>query len=168
MIHLLCIVQMLMMCHILNGKAEWKCGQELGRRKSERWDGCAIHSKEYAQTTGVKYACCSSEELQGSQYKELRLSKGKRWVIKGNKGQMIKVCCAHVLSQFSCIQLCDPMDCSPPGSSVHGIIQARILEWVAMTSYRGSSQPRGWASISCISCTGRWIPYHCVTWEFCV
>ena len=106
MIHLICIAQILMMCHILNGKAEWKCGQELCRRKSERWDGCAIHSKEYAQTTGVKYACCSSEELQGSQYKELRLSKGKRWVIKGNKGQMIKVCCAHMLSQFSCIQLC--------------------------------------------------------------
>ena len=37
--------------------------------------------------------------------------------------------------------LCDPMDCSPPGSSVHGILQARILEWVAMPSSRGSSQP---------------------------
>ena len=38
--------------------------------------------------------------------------------------------------------LCNPMDCSPPGSSVHGILQARILEWVAMPSSRGSSQPR--------------------------
>ena len=38
--------------------------------------------------------------------------------------------------------LCDPIDCSPPGSSVHGIFQARILEWVAMPSSRGSSQPR--------------------------
>ena len=37
---------------------------------------------------------------------------------------------------------CDPMDCSPPGSSVHGIIQARILEWVAISSSRGSSQPK--------------------------
>ena len=35
--------------------------------------------------------------------------------------------------------LCDPMDCSPPGSSVHGILQARILEWVAIPSFRGSS-----------------------------
>ena len=41
-----------------------------------------------------------------------------------------------------CLTLCDPMDCSPPGSSVHGILQARILEWVAMPSSRGSSQPR--------------------------
>ena len=47
-----------------------------------------------------------------------------------------------VLSRVSRVQLCNPMDCSPPGSSVHGILQARILEWVAMPSSRGSSQPR--------------------------
>ena len=41
-----------------------------------------------------------------------------------------------------CLTLCDPMDCSPPGSSVHGIFQERILEWVAMPSSRESSQPR--------------------------
>ena len=43
-----------------------------------------------------------------------------------------------------CLILCDPMDCSPPGSSVHGISQARILEWVAISSSMGSSQPRDW------------------------
>ena len=42
----------------------------------------------------------------------------------------------------SCPTLCDPMDCNPPGSSVHGISQARILEWVASSFSRGSSQPR--------------------------
>ena len=42
----------------------------------------------------------------------------------------------------SCLTLCDPMDCSPPGSSVHGILQARILEWVAISYFRGSSRPR--------------------------
>ena len=42
----------------------------------------------------------------------------------------------------SCPTLCDPMDCSLPGSSVHGIFQARILEWVAISISRGSSQPR--------------------------
>ena len=41
-----------------------------------------------------------------------------------------------------CLTLCDPMDCSPPGSSVQGILQARILEWVAISSSRVSSQPR--------------------------
>ena len=42
----------------------------------------------------------------------------------------------------SCLTLCDPLDCSPPGSSVHGISQARTLEWVAISFSRGSSQPR--------------------------
>ena len=51
--------------------------------------------------------------------------------------------------------LCDPMDCSPPGSSVHGILQARTLEWVAMPSSRGSSQPRDRMQISSASCVGR-------------
>ena len=45
------------------------------------------------------------------------------------------------------------MDCSPPGSSVHGILQARILEWVAMPSSRGFSWSRDWAHVSCGSCT---------------
>ena len=45
----------------------------------------------------------------------------------------------------------DPMDCSPPGLSVHGILQARILEWVAIPSSRGSSQPRDWTQVSHIA-----------------
>ena len=44
--------------------------------------------------------------------------------------------------------LCDPVDCSPPGSSVHEILQARILEWVAMPFSRGSSQPRDQTQVS--------------------
>ena len=52
----------------------------------------------------------------------------------------------------SCPTLCDPMDCSPPGSSVHGISQARILEWVAISSSRWPSQPRDRTCISCVSC----------------
>ena len=50
--------------------------------------------------------------------------------------------CLHAKSLEVCLTRCDPMDCSPPGSSVHGILQARILEWVAVPSSRGSSQPR--------------------------
>ena len=49
-----------------------------------------------------------------------------------------------------CLILCDPMDCSPPGSSVQGISQARILEWVAISSSRGSSRPRDQTRVSCI------------------
>ena len=50
----------------------------------------------------------------------------------------------------SCLTLCDHMDCSPPGSSVHGIFQARILEWVATSFSRGSSWPRDQTRVSCI------------------
>ena len=49
----------------------------------------------------------------------------------------------HVSAKLlSLVRLCDPMDCSPPGSSLHGVLQARRLEWVAMPSSRGSSRPR--------------------------
>ena len=68
--------------------------------------------------------------------------------------------CVHAKSHPSCVILCDPMDCSPPGSSVHGIHQARILEWVAMYSSRGSSRPRDRTWVSYISCIGRWVFHH--------
>ena len=53
----------------------------------------------------------------------------------------------------SCLTLCETVDHSPPGSSVHGVLQARMLEWVGMTSSRGSSWPRDGTRISCDSCT---------------
>ena len=51
----------------------------------------------------------------------------------------------------SCLTLCDPKDCSPPGSSIHGIFQARVLEWAAISFSRGSSRPRDRTSVSCIA-----------------
>ena len=63
----------------------------------------------------------------------------------------------------ACPALCDPMDCSPPGSSVHGIILARILEWVAISSSRGSSRPRNLTCDFGISCIGKWTLYHWAT-----
>ena len=48
----------------------------------------------------------------------------------------------------SCLTLCDPVDCSLPGSSIHGILQARVLEWVTISLSRGSSQPRDWTWVS--------------------
>ena len=50
-----------------------------------------------------------------------------------------------------CPTFCDPMDCSPPGSSVPGILQARLLEWIAMPSSRGSSRPRDGSWVCCIA-----------------
>ena len=54
-----------------------------------------------------------------------------------------------VLITQSCLTLCDPMNCSPPGSSVHGILQARILEWVAISFSRDLSDPGTW--VFCIA-----------------
>ena len=58
--------------------------------------------------------------------------------------------CAKLLQ--SCLTLCDPMDCSLPGSSVHGISQARTLEWVALSFSRRSSQPQDRTCVSCLLC----------------
>jgi len=63
---------------------------------------------------------------------------------------------SKVLITQSCPTLWKSMDCSPPGFSVHGIFQARILEWVAISSSRGSSQPRDQTQVSCTA--GRFFP----------
>jgi len=66
--------------------------------------------------------------------------------------------CAKWLQSF--LTLCDAIDCSLPGSSLHGILQAGILEWVAMSSSRESSWPRNWTHISYVSCIGRQVLYY--------
>ena len=71
----------------------------------------------------------------------------------------VSVCC--VLSHFSSVRLfVTPMDCSPLGSSVHGVLQARILEWVAISFSRGSSQPRDRTHVSYVSYISSWVLYH--------
>ena len=63
----------------------------------------------------------------------------------------------------SCLTLCNTMDCSPPGSSVHGISQARIWEWIANSFSRGSSLTRDWTCISCAFCIAGWFFTHWAT-----
>ena len=97
-------------------------------------------------------------ESQGSETAHLelawgRVSGGPRlvWLLRPLLKPLGTSIC--VLSR---VRLCDPTGCSPPGSSVHGIFQTRILEWVAISSSRGSSQSRDRARIACVSCiTGR-------------
>ena len=74
--------------------------------------------------------------------------------------QNSRVCVCVCARSLSRVQLCDPMDCSPPGSSVHGIFQARTLEWAVISSSRGFSWSRDWTHVSC---TGKRILYHWVT-----
>ena len=70
------------------------------------------------------------------------------------------VACMSAKLTELCLTLYNPMDCSPPGSSVLGILQTRILEWVAIFSSRGPSQPRDQTSVSYASCISRWVLYH--------
>ena len=76
--------------------------------------------------------------------------------------------CFSIISACMCAQLFSHVWPVIPGTvalSVHGISQARILEWVDISFSRGSSQPRNKTSISCISSTGGWILYWCTIWE---
>ena len=72
-----------------------------------------------------------------------------QWYIKGVYAQ-------------SLLTPCNPIDYSPPGSSIHGVCQARILEWAAISYPRGSSQPR---NRTCVSCIDRQILHNYTTWE---
>ena len=88
------------------------------------------------------------------------------WLVKW-KTEFNKMLCVCSVAQMW-PTLCDPTDCSLPESSVQGIFQARILElleWVDISSSRGSSWSRDQTHFSCISCIGRWILYHSATWE---
>ena len=85
---------------------------------------------------------------------------------------LLDCACMNAKSLQSCLTLCDPMDCSPSGSSVHGILQARILEWVSRPSSRGSSWPRDGTQVSCIAgrCFIIWDtravpPYSGIAWD---
>ena len=77
----------------------------------------------------------------------------------------VSVCVCVRADTQSCPTLHIPLDYSPPGSSIHVIFQAKILEWVAISYSRVSPWPRDQNHISCVSCTGRQILDHCTTWE---
>ena len=75
----------------------------------------------------------------------------------GNTMQIHKWYYGSCLVTQACLNLCDPMDCSPLGFSVHGILQVRIWKWVAISFSRECSWPRDWTPVSCI---GRQILYY--------
>ena len=79
---------------------------------------------------------------------------------RGEMSGWLFVCIYVFKSLQSCLTLCDPMDDSPRGSSVHGILQARVLVWGAEPSSKGSSWPRNHTCASYLSCIGRKVLYH--------
>ena len=73
------------------------------------------------------------------------------WTKKEGETNPLKILLPCLVTK-SCPTLCDPMDCSPPGSSVYRFSQRRILEWVAISSFRGSFWTKNQTRISCVSC----------------
>ena len=88
-------------------------------------------------------------------------SEGRKWIMSRFLSVLVVVV---VLVAQGCPILCNPTDCSPPGSSVHEILQARILEWVVIPFSRGSSQPWGQTWVSCI--TGRFFTIWATNFQY--
>ena len=107
---------------------------------------CGWQLQPWAQMETAVQSCAEQQKQETSYLGHFKLSSG--YTVLSAK------------SLQSCPALCDPMNCSLPGSSVLRILQARILEQVAMPSSRGSSRPRDRTRVSYVSCIGKCDLYH--------
>ena len=132
---------------------------------SSQWNNKALTGKKKnKQTENLYPLTCSCLELEY----ELLISCGYFVITKHvEKSQHTKDGSAEqedVVESRSHVQLfCKPVDCRPPGLSVHEIFQPRILEWVAISSFKGYSWPRDGTHVSCTSYIGSRVLYHCTT-----
>ena len=134
-------------------------------RRKKRSESCSVMSvslqphgllqARILEWVAVPFSRASSQTRDWTQISRITGGFFTSWATR--EVQLIESACVHAKSLQLCLTLCDPMDCSPPGSSVHGILQARILERVVISFSRGSSRPR---DRDCESCTGRWVHYH--------
>ena len=111
--------------------------------RQEYWSGLPFPSPRYLPNPGIKPR---SPTLEADFF--------TIWAIPLLNRSSMKaiICLSHVCVSVaqSSLTLCDPMDCSPPGSYVHGILQAEILEWVAIPFSKVSSWPRDGTCVSCV------------------
>ena len=116
----------------------------MGLSRQEYWSGLPCPPPGDLPDSGIKPMCLASPALAGGFFTT-------------STTQEALYCSSVQFSSVaqSCTTLCNPMDCSPSGSSVHGIVQARILEWVAISSSRESSQPMNQTHTSYVSFIGR-------------
>ena len=138
--------------HQLNGH---EFEQTLGIVKGRETWHAAVHgvagsdTTEWLKWTEREYKKKTTFSVEGKKKKPSRNTLHNGW-FRGNPCM-----CIHLLQL--CTTLCNPVDCTPPGSSVLGILQARILEWVAMPSSRGYSHPKDRTSVCLLQ---RWVLYH--------
>ena len=124
----------------------WRpCSMAATTSAGECWSILSGCSQQPTATCGEYYSLCPLKLPR----KEAGLSREK-----------IRSTLVRAKSLQSRPTLCDPMDCSPPGFSDHGILQARIPEWAGISSSRGSSWPRDQTCTSYVSCIGRRVLYH--------
>ena len=123
-------------------------GYQGGRGRGMNWeigiDICTLLILRIKQITNENQTYSSGNSTQFSVVTKMGSKSRKR------RRDMCMLCCAKSLQ--SCPTLCNPVNCSPPGSSVYGILQARILEWAAMLSTSRSSRPRDQTHGPCSSC----------------
>ena len=111
------------------------CQSDHSRRRARRESHGTYHCLSLKVTCVGHMALHTAARSAGTCFLwESRKMRRTAWVL-----EISVLCCAKLLQ--SCLTLCDPMDCSPPGSSVHGILQPRILEWVTILFSRGSYNP---------------------------
>ena len=115
----------------------------MGFSRQEYWSGLPFPHPGDLSEPGIESTSLMSPVLAGGVFTTSATSEAHSFTAAAAK------------SLQSCPTLCDPVDCSPSGSSVHGILQANILEWIAISSSRRPSQPRDQIQVCHISCTGR-------------
>ena len=132
------------------------------------WEG--NHASPFTVTTTIKERKIhileiNNENIASRHYCQSFTPQEKERVSQGNRCKIPFTILWEYMPAQSCPTLCNSMDCSRPGSSVHRTSQAGRLEWVVISSSRGSFWPRDHTCISCFSCIGRRILYHWATWE---
>ena len=128
---------------------------------TEGLEGCSPWSRKESDTTERLHFHCSLSCIGEGNGNPLQCSRLENPRVGHDWSDLAALNSLCLVAQ-SCPALCHPMDCSPLGSSVRGILQARILEWAAISSSRGSSWPR---NRTCVSCIVRRILYHWATSE---
>ena len=140
---------------------------------SSRYKGCC-QGPTFAKSGNIPLsssprAMCMSARPKGSHLRDSPPEYQSFWGYQFHLSRKIllpfTLICACTWSLQSCLILCHPVDCSLPGFSVLGILQARILEWVPLPSSRGSSLSREWTHVSYVSCIGKQVFTTSATWE---
>ena len=153
------------LCHKFTARGQW-----LGPYDQSKWKFGNLKDVHFELKFLQCFAFIRNSVCWVSHRKDLYESI-RRPFLQGTYSLKVYVLCVYMMYMYSvaqfCLTLCNPMDYSLPGSSGHGILQARILEWVAISYSRGSSWLKDQTHVSCVSCTGRQILYHCrfFTWE---